>query len=294
MSCSNNMKQFGLALHNFQLQNGRFPGSWLSTRPTSSGAIDGWSAQAQLLPFLEQGNVAQHVDFQSSYKLARAVDQNGQQIPLSALRMPTYLCPSEIRDETRYSKGKPVHYPINYAVNQGIWFTFDPSRPRGGDGAFFPGRGLRPAEYQDGLSNTIAAAEVKAWNPYFRNAGLASPTIAQAADLCSLGGQFKANSGHTEWVDGRVHQIGFTSTFTPNTAVHCVVGGEVFDVDWTNMQEGKSDSISTYAAVTARSYHAQGVQTLLMDGSVRFTPDSIDLSVWRFLSTRDQGEVIHQ
>ena len=202
--------------------------------------------------------------------------------------------PSEIRDETRLSGGKPVHYPINYAVNQGIWFTYDPSRPRGGDGAFFPGNGLRPAEYKDGLSNTIAAAEGKAWNPYFRNAGLSSPPMPLATDICGLGGHFKANTGHTEWVDGRVHQIGFTSTFTPNRSITCLVGGEAYDVDWTNMQEGKSNSISTYAAVTARSYHAQGVQTLLMDGSVRFTPDGIDLPVWRSLSTRGQGELIRQ
>jgi len=135
---------------------------------------------------------------------------------------------------------------------------------------------------------------VKAWNPYFRNAGLDSPSLPQPADLCGLGGQFKSNSGHTEWVDGRVHQIGFTATFTPNTPVPCVMNGEVFDIDWTNMQEGKSDRSRTYAAVTARSYHAQGVQTMRMDGSVQFTPDGIDLVVWRALATRNQHEVIRQ
>ena len=151
---------------------------------------------------------------------------------------------------------------------------------------------MRPAEFLDGLSNTIAAAEVKAWNPYFRNAGLANPAIPQPADICNLGGQFKQNSGHTEWVDGRVHQIGITATFAPNTQVNCLIDGEIYDVDWTNMQEGKSDTANTHAAVTARSYHAQGVQTLLMDGSVRFTPDGIELAVWRAMSTRNQHEVI--
>ena len=128
MSCSNNLKQMGLALHNFQLQNNRFPPSWKATQPSSSGSIDGWSTHALLLPFLEQGNVADHVDFQASYKLARTINVGGQEIPLSALRISTYLCPSEIRDERRLSGTEPEHYPLNYGVNQGIWFTFDPAR----------------------------------------------------------------------------------------------------------------------------------------------------------------------
>ena len=57
------------------------------------------------------------------------------------------------------------------------------------------------------------------------------------------------------------------------------------------MQEGKSTSVNTYAAVTARSYHPRGVQSLLMDGSVQFIADGIELDVWRALSTRNKGEV---
>ena len=292
MSCSNNLKQVGLALHNFELHHKHFPPSWRPTEKTSSGSVDGWSAQALLLPYLEQGNVAMHVDFKSSYKLARVVDLGGQTVPVSALRIPTYLCPSEARDEPRLSGGEREHYPINYGVNQGVWFTFDPQRQQVGDGAFFPGRGARAAEIVDGLSNTIAAAEVKAWNPYYRNAGLSQPAMPQEPeDICGLGGQFKTNSGHTEWVDGRVHQIGFTALFTPNTAVPCLIDNRIYDVDWTNMQEGKSAKVSTFAAVTARSYHAEGVQTALMDGSVRFTPDTIDLHVWRALATRDKQDI---
>ena len=292
MSCSNNLKQIGLALHNFQLQNKRFPTSWQPTKPIPGGDIDGWSAQALLLPFLEQRSLAEHVDYEASYELARAADLEGLQIPLSAMRISTYLCPSENRDEQRLSGGQPVHYPLNYAVNQGIWFTFSPAENRGGTGAFVPGRGLRPAHFKDGLSNTLAAAEVKAWNPYFRNAALSDPAMPRPEDVCGLGGRFKQDSGHTEWVDGRVHQIGFTSTFTPNTTVPCMIGGTVYDIDWTNMQEGKSDAVKTYAAVTSRSYHAQGVETLLMDGSVRFISEGIELATWQALSTRDGREVV--
>jgi hypothetical protein len=113
-----------------------------------------------------------------------------------------------------------------------------------------------------------------------------------------LGGTFKANSGHTEWVDGRAHQIGFTTVFRPNTKVLCTNSSEEFDVDWTNWQEGKGLAGSspvltkTYAAVTSRSRHGGGVLVSMMDGSVHWVEDTIDLGVWRATSTRNGGEIM--
>jgi prepilin-type processing-associated H-X9-DG protein len=209
------------------------------------------------------------------------------------MRVPTYLCPSELRDEVRISDGVPEHYPLNYAVNLGVWFVWDPASKLGGSGIFYPDSRLKASQIRDGLSFTLCAAEVKAWNPYYRNAALAgsleSPT---PSDICDLGGILKTNSGHTEWVDGRAHQIGFTTTFRPNEKVLCEEGGVVYDVDWTNQQEGKSTSVPTYAAVTARSYHGGGVNVVMMDGSVRWFDDEINLGVWRAYSTRDDGELI--
>ncbi len=295
MSCSNQLKQMGLALHNFQLQDRYFPPSWKPTAPDASGAVNGWSAQALLLPYLEQGALADPIDFDLSYKLARTVNRHGRQIPLSAMRVASFLCPSETRDEQRFSGGTPSNYPINYGVNLGSWFVFDPASRRGGRGAFFPTSRLRPADFDDGMSNTMAMSEVLAWTPYFRNAARSgNPPIPSPADVCSLGGQFKKETGHTEWVDGRAHQIGFTATFPPNADVLCVQDGKTYDVDWSNMQEGKSATVATYAAVTARSYHPQGVEVLFMDGSVRFTTDSIELAVWRAYSTRNGQEIANQ
>ena len=292
MSCSNHLKQVGLALHNFQLQLTRFPSSWNPTLPGSGGTVDGWSAQALLLPYLEQNNVAEYINFDVSYNLAPQVRSGSLALPISAVRIPTFLCPSETRDERRFEGGTPKHYPLNYGVNLGPWFVYDPVGRRGGDGAFYPGSRLRPGDFHDGMSNTVALAEVKAWSPYFRNAGLPEPSLPDAADICGFGGDFKAESGHTEWVDGRAHQIGFTSTFAPNTQVPCAIGGTLHDVDWTNMQEGKSDTIKTFAAVTSRSYHPQGVHVLLMDGSVRFQNEEVNLDTWRALSTRNKREII--
>ena len=110
--------------------------------------------------------------------------------------------------------------------------------------------------------------------------------------VCGMGGDFKSSSGHTEWVDGRGHQTGFTTVFGPNTGVICDLSGTLFDVDWTNQQEGKSDTVGTYAAVTARSYHPGVVNAAMMDGSVKSFSDSTDLTTWRAVSTRAGGELV--
>lgn len=290
MSCSNNLRQIGLALLNFETAYGHFPASWNPPGSDASGASDGWSAQARLLPFLEEANLHDEVDFSQNYNLATVGGPHGMGVPLSSVRIPVFLCPSEPGDTVRLKDGKPQHYPLNYGINVGVWLVYDPVKKEGGHGSFFPGSRLKPRDFRDGLSRTLAVAEVKAWNPYYRNAGLSDPEIPSRQQVCSLGGTFKSNSGHTEWVDGRAHQIGFTSTFTPNSQVVCTNHGQVYDVDWTNQQEGKSAEVSTYAAVTSRSFHAGGVNTVLMDGSVHFVSDEINPKLWRAQSTRRGGE----
>ncbi len=290
--CANNLRQIGLALHNFESQMRQFPPGGRAALPDSSGQISYWSVQAQILPFLEQANLESHIDFTQRYELATNINLGGGVVAkLSAARVPTYLCPDEIRDEVRFENGAPTHYPINYGVNRGVWLVHDPRTLAIGEGAFGMGRALGPADFRDGLSQTVAVAEVRAWQPYFRNAGLAAdPGLPDPTALCGLGGQFKKDSGHTEWVDARAHQTGFTAVFGPNTKVSCTLSGTVYDVDWTNQREGTSATAPTWAAVTARSYHPAGLNVALMDGSVRWVSDTIQLDVWRAMITRAGGE----
>lgn len=293
--CRNNLKQLGLALAVFESNRRHYPASWNPTTPNADGSIDGWSAQALFLPYLEQEATFEQIDFTKSYNLApNVVTADGNSIRLGALRNPTFLCPSEIRDEARVEGGEVRHYPINYGVNLGTWFVWDPATGTGGGGMFYPASRIKPDDVRDGMSNTLAMAEVKGWNPYFRNAGLSTdPGIPSSpADVASLGGDFKANSGHTEWIDGRAHQIGFTTTFTPNTQVLATQSGVTYDIDWSNMQEGKSATVPTVAAVTARSYHLGKVNVLMMDGSVRSVEDTVNLGTWRALSTRAGREIL--
>jgi prepilin-type N-terminal cleavage/methylation domain-containing protein/prepilin-type processing-associated H-X9-DG protein len=304
MSCSNNMKQVVLAVHNYESAMKQLPPAW--TQPALSG--DGWSIQARILPYLESLALDSGIDFAAGYGDS-TLSVDGQVLPISSFRVATYQCPSDPNDTQRLGSSGPEHYPLNYAANLGTWFVYDPGNfNRLGDeivgqGAFTPAQTRKFRDCLDGLSNTLAFAEVKGWTPYLRDAeitgNLNMPMVE--SEICTLGGsqKFSPATGHTEWVDGRSHQAGFTTTFTPNTKVLCTdSNGTEFDVDFTNFREGKTpanlaDPAKTYAAVTSRSYHTGGVQVGMLDGSVRFFTESIDRELWQDLSTRAGHEVVN-
>jgi prepilin-type N-terminal cleavage/methylation domain-containing protein/prepilin-type processing-associated H-X9-DG protein len=284
MKCSNNLKQLGLALHNHESALGNFPslGDY-----TQLGGTVYWSLPSRLLPYVEQENLQRLIDF------TRPISQQPQ---VARVRVALLLCPSERNDRERPDGPTFVHYPLNYAANAGVWHLFQP--PAGvGTGAFLLNRPTRVGDLTDGLSNTLGMAEVKAFTPYWRDGG--NPPAAGAAvpatpaELAAYfgSGEFKPDSGHTEWVDARVHQTGFTTTFPPNTVVPYTAGGVTYDVDFNSHREGRSATLATYASVTSRSYHTGGVNALLMDGSVRFVRDSVTQAVWRSLGSRAGGEV---
>jgi len=244
--------------------------------------------QARLLPFLEEANLYSSATLEESYEA-----------PINAgiapMRVNVYQCPSEVNDRTRLSNGSPIHYPLNYGFNGGTWQVFNPQTRRGGDGAFYPNSKLTLASFKDGSTNTLAFAEIKAYTPYLRDGGAGPARIpSDPSQISGLGGSFKTETGHTEWVDGRVHQTGFTTVFGPNTFVEHIVGDISYDIDYTSCREDKSCNSPVRAAVTARSYHQGIVNALLMDGSVRAISENIDLRTWRNLSARADGNVIGQ
>ncbi|MCA9142440.1 MAG: DUF1559 domain-containing protein [Planctomycetaceae bacterium] len=283
MSCGNNLKQIGLALHNYHDTYKAFPPSAFIPK---GGTADSFSPQARLLSFLEQENLQDLIDWNIPYASQPAVTQQ---------RIATYICPSDIGDRER-PDGAITHYPLTYGINMGTWFVHDPVQQQGGSGIAYPNGRINFASVTDGTSNTLAFGEVKAWNPYLRDgaspsAAPGSPIPATPADVVGYGGNFKSNSGHTEWVDGRAHQCGFTGTFPPNTKFVYMDSGVEYDIDFNSSREGKVNNQVTYAVVTSRSYHPGGAQVGLVDGSVRFASETVDLSVWRGYATRDGGEV---
>jgi len=284
MSCSNNLKQIGVALHNYHDTWGVFPPGAIHPRGVTSKS---WSIHARLLSFIEQENLQDLVDWSLPY------DVQGE---VTRTRVATYMCPSDPGDRER-PDGAITHYPLSYGVNMGTWFLFNPNNQSGGNGLVYPNSRTAFRDVLDGTSTTLAFAEVKAWTPYLRDGGTpntSSASMPAANGISGLGGNFKPDSGHTEWVDGRVHQTGFTGTFTPNRLVPHATGSEVFDVDFNSSREGKTTDQLTYGAVTSRSYHPGGVQVALVDGSARFVSGDIDIATWRALTTRRGGEVVEK
>jgi prepilin-type N-terminal cleavage/methylation domain-containing protein len=287
--CRNNLKQLGLALHNYHDAYRMFPHTASILLPHST-EVKGWSAQARLLPFLEQANLQNLINFERNYDVA-------PNIPVCAKKISVLICPSEVEAKP-YPDGAVTHFPLNYGVNLGTWFVYDETTATGGDGMFNPNSEYSTANAVDGTSSTIAMAEVKAFQPYTRDTGNpatlgVAPPSDPAALLSYVGGAAVQTSGHAEWVDGRANQTGVTTTFVPNTKVNYTSGGVVYDIDFTSKREGRTTPATpTYAAMTSRSHHAGIVHVLLVDGAVRPVGDNINLSVWRSLGTRAKREVV--
>jgi prepilin-type N-terminal cleavage/methylation domain-containing protein/prepilin-type processing-associated H-X9-DG protein len=295
IKCANNLHQIGLAMHMHIDSNDSLPPNGVFAYHGSSSMVQvsAWSAMSRILPYIEQENLYRNIDFTTPYSVQPAI---------TSRRIATYLCPSEVNDHG--SGINPIYgnknWTLNYAVNLGSWgvLTQKTTTLQGGDGAFLPNRGLRPEDFSDGLSNTLAVAEVKSYTT--RIVGSANTVIFPTPPLppasptslasFSLAPFDPTKVTHAEWVDGKVHETGFTTVFPPNTRVTYLNGGTTYDVDFVTATEANLGD--TYAAVTSRSYHSGGVNVLLMDGSVRFVNNSISTTTWRALGTRAGGEVV--
>jgi prepilin-type N-terminal cleavage/methylation domain-containing protein/prepilin-type processing-associated H-X9-DG protein len=322
-SCANNIKQLGLALHNYLAAKNTFPAAETYPAP-ASGTV---SIHVAILPFVEENNLY------AQYLGGTTAQNQAIQAQISI-----FNCPSDPCVEAVVDGGTPgafmYRWPVNYAFNYGTWFLYDWTAKTGSDGAFVINKALGSKAFTDGLSKTLAAAEVKAQiegggfksGPgYIRNLKIpntADPTnttlpASANALLTSIGAQpapqqtsfggssFNANV-HLDYNNPTVAQAGFTTTFTPNTRMMIYIanqdigtgtsvfqGGNLvpsvtgtFDVDYISNSESASATGDTFAAVISRSYHAGMVNVLFMDGSTHAISDGISPQVWQALGTR--------
>jgi prepilin-type processing-associated H-X9-DG protein len=268
MSCSNNLKQIGLALHNYHSAYGNFP-------PGSNP--QGFTVISLLLPYLEQNAIYNEINFNKS-----ATDSSNS-VPTSTT-IKTLLCPSDVI-QTPPSPLAGNNYFANYGT--AIQF-FQNSTVANGAFALRDNPGISVLAITDGTSNTAAFAELKKGD--FNNAiyspadwlnasSLGAPTSAdQAYQLCQ--GINTANlsyqwfSGGGEWLNDSNTGTAYSHIGLPNS-INCGFPATLtFDVN-------------------ASSYHAAGgVNVLLCDGSVTFITNTITLATWRALGTRAGGETL--
>jgi prepilin-type N-terminal cleavage/methylation domain-containing protein/prepilin-type processing-associated H-X9-DG protein len=282
--CMNNLKQIGLAVHNFESDRGYLPpnGSWATATVNFSGQP--YSVFARLLPYIEQSALYQQVNLDIAATSQPAVISQ---------RIAIFICPSDPNDVLR--TGNAPAYPGTYAPNGADWFCENYNTGQFGNGAFpgvvYPSQGsLRLTDITDGTSTTVGFSEVRAFSPYLLLGTNmpATPIPASPADVLALGGGLNANGGHTSWAEAQLEFVGLTFVFPPNTVVGYVnpADGQTYDVDWIG------GIYLTYAACTSRSYHTAGVNASFMDGSVRFITNSIPQQTWRALGTRNGGELV--
>ena len=297
IQCTNNLKQMGLALHNYISAVGALPMALsISGTGTTVTWTNSWGAHARVLPFSEQGALFDNINF--------AVDmQTPPNTTATAIVVPFLICPAEIKPWLRATTSGAPYGLANYAYCEGDWFVWGGfSNATKNRSVFGVNQSRSLAELSDGTSNTLFMSEGKGYLTYYRDCPTFSivndPGNVPAPDADPytvvpeyLGGcALRVEEGRTQWFESGVHHNGFTTAWPPNKRTPGGPNKVYNDVD-INCSREKLGRPS-FAAVTARSYHAGGVNALMADGSVRFVKDSINGWAWRALGSVAGGEIV--
>jgi prepilin-type N-terminal cleavage/methylation domain-containing protein len=280
MKCANNLKQLGLALHNYHDVYDHFP-IGVETAPNPWNEMHGGPAitwNYYLLPFLEQEAVYQRVDFAGTgwtlhgYDLP--ADTGSPQAPMAVV-LSVFVCPSDSGplqyvDPPYYvAKGNyvPVFGGANIHETEGL--------PAANRTAFGWNYSSSAASVTDGLSNTVLLTE------YLRGVAFTPGTTADQRGvlwfgLPSMGAVQAAVPPNSPAADVTWWNTCDGNLNRPRLNLPCVPGARVHGLE----------------TAAARSRHPAGVQCLLGDGSVRFVRDSINLTTWQALATMAGGEVV--
>jgi prepilin-type N-terminal cleavage/methylation domain-containing protein/prepilin-type processing-associated H-X9-DG protein len=283
MKCQNNLKQIGLAVHNYHDSNNSFPPGG-NTATFSDMMGNGYSCQMFLLRYLEQDNLCQSMAMMMP--ASDMMNDAPRATPVSV-----FLCPSdpnrsalpagEAGNNYRASFGVSIVNSYGDSDTQGVNAKMPPP-----DGGFFVNSRYRMADITDGTSNTAAFSEhirgdfsnavsTPDADTYKPGTFPATPDEAyaqcQAIDIKNLAFQGNSNAGEN-WMQDSHTRTRYYHSFPPGSR-SCMFPPQRI-------------------ATTANSGHANGVNLVLFDGSVRFVSYSIDLATWRALGTRNGGEVL--
>ncbi|MBD3675174.1 MAG: DUF1559 domain-containing protein [Planctomycetaceae bacterium] len=260
-SCKNNLKQMGLALHNYHDTHSRLPPAWVDWDGLYSPAVQAAHANVAILPFLDGGNVAELYDFDVRWDHANNQD-------LATLMPTTYACPSTPNAGGIHQESGFQTTDYTYIRSDSGWLT-DPAPDKSlFDQNEFP----KFRDVIDGLTNTIMVYE---------SAGRSSLYVdgkqVPEPSWWSTSSEFRAWPGHfnSSWM------YNYTMTLDPNggpPTVQWFVGPEIINVS------------NLYGA--PYSFHTGGIQVTLADGSVRFLSENIDRMLLSALTSRNGGEVV--
>ncbi|MFO0938869.1 MAG: DUF1559 domain-containing protein [Gemmataceae bacterium] len=300
MSCSNNLKQIGLALHNYHDTHNHFPAGGISdVAPYGTGGGYGSSWGVFILPFIEQGNIYSRLTFVKGSGWGKSSASN-ENVAKNVLLKP-YSCPSSpTKDFAKdTSSGKKIavnsYVGISGAVD-GLIPGFTETRVNegssaknccgggiaSGGGTLFPGGDTTIGAIKDGTSNTMVASEQN--NYLYQEDGTKVFWSSNSVSGFMLGGGASSPAPHlAEGKDVRA----FCMT-TIRYGINQVRG-------WPN---GKGNCGTTGVCentgnnIPLNSAHSGGVNAVMGDGSVRFLSNNTDMQTLGKLATRDDGKVI--
>jgi prepilin-type N-terminal cleavage/methylation domain-containing protein/prepilin-type processing-associated H-X9-DG protein len=259
--CVNNLKQIGLACHNFHAVNGHFPPGYVSTQPYADGATDtapGWGWPTLLLPYLEQGAVYDTLD------LTRPVQHPSNAAVQTVVK--AFLCPSDSLEREPFQLTDVTFAPVCLAGPSSYAATCGPDASDVADptglGVFYRNSATRATDITDGTSCTVLigdrswALTAGAW------AGAPAGAVTRAGRL-------------NPWP---------AATYVAPTLV-------LAHNHFVNVRTDSDGGLDDFS-----SLHAGGVNLLFADGSVRFVRNITDPGPlerdFQALGTCQGGEVI--
>jgi prepilin-type N-terminal cleavage/methylation domain-containing protein/prepilin-type processing-associated H-X9-DG protein len=283
VQCVNNLKQLGLALHNYESSKGVFPAG-------RTNFPNVWSSLSMLLTTME-GNPLYNainftfpsVDLSSSGSLTNAPNTT---VVSSAVKV--FLCPTD-----GVERIIPDFGATNYVACAGTGANTVPLgsfKVAAGsplpDGVLYDTSNTRIADVTDGLSNTVAFGETVKGNGLITTGPLPQDRLRQFAEftsssaaplsttICLAPTQWTGDRGR-EWARGSFVMAAYNHYYTPNSTTP----------DCTN--NGRAAALTA-----ARSLHPGGINALFCDGHVQFVKNSVNQPAWWALSTRGGGEVL--
>ena len=304
VQCTSNMKQIGLAMHNYHLALNTFPPGRINSHVAGMGNC--WGAFAQMLPQMEQQTIFNGFNF----SLAPDTDPTTTPSAANSTGYSTFLdvllCPSDSAPVLiTVANGQFATHNYNMNTGSGYSVVSNPAPPLVGvpNGVLFENSRVTAADILDGLSNTVAFAETIrsqptdtfASNPLgvfviTGNNSTTGPPITSDVDYASqcLTGSppgFQATRG-VRWHYGAPGHTMYNHRRPPNDPHFDCRGG----LPHSNRSDATWNFLSLNIA--PRSRHPGGVNALFSDGHVQFVKNSTDVLTWQALGSRDGGEVI--
>ncbi len=271
MTCTNQLKQWALGSHNFADINREFlPLGAMNSQGTVENrqVYKRISWPVMLWPFVEQGNLYDRYDITRHFYESGNIETHREFIPL-------YYCPSDKVDVTQGTADTYWRVMGNYVTNMGNTHLHQ----NAADQAIYSGSPFgvrhmyRLSDITDGLSNTVGFSEI---------------IIASPGNTSDNRGDFLNDEGSP----------GFMSINTPNSSVpdqcrRCSASSQ--DVNHADYRVIPCTQISgnTEYQIAARSRHPGGVNVSMLDGSVRFVPETVSANVWQAVMSGKGGESIN-